>query len=415
MPHSAITKCLCCGSAHLKLTLDLKMQPPANMYLRAPMPDVACFPLALNRCEECWHSQLSWNVDRNSIFDDYAYVSGTSQTLNQFFQWFAIALKRTMGPDKRALEIAANDGSLVRAMSDQGFECIGVDPAKNIVDAANEKGLPIKLGYWPAIAAQISGRFDVIVAMNVLAHVDQPFEFLKACKAKLARGGIILIQPSQARMFPNGEFDTVYHEHISFFNSSSISKLSERAGLKLVSTALVKVHGDSPIYFLMSQDESVSPSFAAFAEGEFGIAEDLLAYEKRTGLFEEATYQRFSETAIQVVEQLSEVVDKHRKMGFKIAFVGAAAKAITVLNAAAIQPDFLLDESPLKIGLFAPGCNLVVDPLTSVGKWVAPTLFVISAWNFRNELTKKLSNIGVPPGSKFFAYFPKPNWLNPAE
>jgi hypothetical protein len=233
-----------------------------------------------------------------------------------------------------------------------------------------------------------------------------------ACKRKLAPGGIVLIQPSQARMIPNGEFDTVYHEHISFFNSSSISKLSLRVGLKLVGTALVRVHGDSPVYFLMHDDETVAPSFSAFADGEFGIAEDLLDFEKKSGLFEQVTYKRFAKTAIQVIHQLSEVVNEHRENGFKIAFVGAAAKAITVLNAASIQPDFLLDESPLKIGFFAPGCNVIVDSLTSVSEWDATTLFVISAWNFRTELTKKLINIGVPPGSKFYSYFPKPEWLS---
>jgi SAM-dependent methyltransferase len=414
MSHSPITECLCCGSVELKLTLDLKMQPPANMYLRQPRRDTPFFPLALNRCEKCWHSQLSWNVDRSIIFDDYAYVSGTSQTLSKFFQWFAVALKRTTGSSKRVLEIAANDGSLVSSLIEQGFDCVGVDPAKNIVESANEKGLPIKLGYWPAIASQINGKFDVIIGMNVLAHVDQPLEFLSACKGKLSTGGIIIIQPSQARMIPNGEFDTVYHEHVSFFNSNSISKLSERVGLKLVGTALVRVHGDSPVYFLMHDNEFVVPSFSAFADEEFGISEDLLDYEKRSGLFEEITYKKFAKTAIQVIDQLVDVVEEHRKIGFRIAFVGAAAKAITVLNAASIQPDFLLDESPLKIGLYAPGCNLVVDSLISVGEWDRPTLFIISAWNFRTELTKKLSDIGVPLGSKFYSYFPKPEWLSPS-
>ena len=412
MSHFAISKCLCCGSTRLKLVLDLKTQPPANMYLRQPREEIVRFPLALNRCEDCWHSQLSWNVDRKEIFDDYAYVSGTSETLNKFFSWFAASLRRTIGPGKSVLEIAANDGSLIRAMMAEQLACTGIDPAKNIVESAKDKGLPIELGYWPEVADKIDGSFDAIIAMNVLAHVDQPFEFLRACADKLAPDGIIIIQPSQARMIPNGEFDTVYHEHISFFNSRSIAKLAHRAGLKLVGTAMVRVHGDSPIYFLMHSNDVAVPSFSAFQIGEFGIAEDLLDYESNAGLFSERTYLKFAVAARQVIEGLSEVVREHQVLGFKIAFVGAAAKAITVLNAANIKPDHLLDESPLKIGLFAPGCNTIVEPLTVVKEWGDnKTLFIISAWNFRSELTNKLSRLGVPPGSKFYAYFPQPHWL----
>ncbi len=413
MAHTALTHCLCCGSARLKQILDLNTQPPANLYLREARPDTPQFPLCLNRCEECWHSQLSWSVDRREIFDEYAYVSGTSKTLANFFTWFASALRDTIGANKRVLEIAANDGSLIKAMQAEGLSCVGVDPAKNIVDEARTNGLPIELGYWPQAANQIDGKFDAIIGMNVLAHVDTPLEFLQGCKQKLAPDGIVLIQPSQARMFENGEFDTIYHEHISFFNSRSIGTLAARAGLKLVGTALVKVHGDSPVYFLMHADENVTPSFAAFQRGEFGINEDLIGYEHKVGLFDEAIYEKFALSAHGVIDGVKKVVDEHKAQGFNVAFVGAAAKAITVLNAAKISPDHLLDEAPLKIGLFAPGCNTLVEPLTAAANWNQPTLFILSAWNFRVELSSKLAKIGVPAGSKFYAYFPQPHWLTP--
>ena len=222
----------------------------------------------------------------------------------------------------------------------------------------------------------------------------------------------MVIQPSQARMIENGEFDTIYHEHISFFNSRSISQLASRAALKLVGTALVKVHGDSPVYFLQHANELTPPPiFEPFTHGEFGIAEDLQAYELRVNLFDKVTYLSFAATAQKVIEDVKTVVAEHRAAGFQIAFVGAAAKAITLLNAAKIKPDHLLDESPLKIGLYAPGCNTLVEPLTAASSWQAPTLFVLSAWNFRYELANKLNAIGVPNGSKFYAYFPQPQWI----
>lgn len=414
MNHYPLLSCLCCNSPRLKLILDLQKQPPANLYLPQPSANLPHFPLRLNRCEDCWHAQLSWNVNRREIFDDYAYVSGTSKTLNQFFAWFANALRHVVGnkENKRVLEIAANDGSLIRELQLQGFSCIGIDPAKNIVEKAQQQGLPLEVGYWPAAETQIHGKFDVIIGMNVLAHVDNPLSFLNACSKKLAPGGFIIIQPSQARMIENGEFDTIYHEHISFFNSRSIGHLAARAGLKLVGTALVRVHGDSPIYILQHINETSQPiSYEAFTEGDFGIAEDLLAYELRVKLFEDNTYINFAAAATQVIEKVKAVVSEYRMAGFQIAFVGSAAKAITLLNATQIKPDYLLDESPFKIGLYAPGCNTVVSPLTVTANWDIPTLFILSAWNFRYELANKLTSIGVPNGSKFYAYFPQSHWI----
>jgi SAM-dependent methyltransferase len=413
MPHSALKRCLCCDSEQLVPVLDLQSQPPANLYLKEPETETQRFPLCLNRCTNCWHSQLSWNVDRREIFDDYAYVSGTSKTLNSFFSWFSQALKSTIGTGASVLEIAANDGSLIRAMQVEGFNCAGVDPAKNIVEFAQKQGLPLHMGYWPLVADDIAGTFDAIVCMNVLAHVDAPLEFLEGCRRKLSESGVVIIQPSQARMFENGEFDTIYHEHISFFNTRSISELAKRAGLKLVGAALVKVHGDSPVYFLMHDNLSIkAPSFDAFRKGEFGIDEDLFEYEKRVDLFDAKTYTNFESMARTVIDGVQQVVLDHQLDGFKIVFVGAAAKAITLLNAAKVQPDHLLDEAPLKIGLYAPGCNTLVEPLTAVELWDQPTLFILSAWNFRIELAEKLAKIGVPEGSKFYSYFPSPQWIN---
>ena len=413
MSDNSILECLCCGSANLQITLDLQRQPPANLYTKNPAPNIPQFPLCLNRCMDCWHSQLNWNVNREDIFDEYAYVSSTSQTLKNFFIWFANALKEFLPDNARVLEIAANDGSLISELQMKGLNCIGIDPAKNIVEQAKKKKLPVELGYWPQDEEKIKGKFDAIVCMNVLAHVDTPLLFLKACTDKLAPGGTIIIQPSQARMFENGEFDTIYHEHISFFNSRSIRKLAERVGLKLTGTALVKVHGDSPIYFLQHASENpATTKFLSFSKGDFSIPENLIKYEERIGLFDEKIYKNFKIKATNVISNVKSVVSEYKNLGFNIVFVGAAAKAITVLNAAGLKPDHLLDESPLKIGLYAPGCNTLVEPLTEAAKWSQQSLFIISAWNFRKELTQKLKKQGAPANSKFYAYFPSPHWID---
>lgn len=404
-----LIECLCCGSNELRKVLDLGEQPPANSYSISKSEVLQKFPLGLNVCSKCWHAQLSYCVNREELFDNYSYVSGTSATLSHFFSWFAKALSRVMKPGATVLELAANDGSLIREMKSVGLECVGIDPAVNIVKKAQAEGLPILCGYWPQVGLQLDQNFDAIICMNVVAHVDDPLSFLVGCKQKLAPDGIIIVQPSQARMFENCEFDTIYHEHISFFNSNSIAHLAQRAGLKLVEAFLVKIHGDSPVYVLQHEDASMLTAIRPeFSIGDFMIDDDLATYENRIMLFSKETYARFGERSNEIIHSLLRTVEEHLMSGFDVVFVGAAAKAMTVINAAGIKPQFFVDESPLKIGLYAPGCNSLIEPLTAVKNLVKPTLFVMCAWNFRYELAEKLKLIGVPEGSKFFAYFPKP-------
>lgn len=413
--HHALDRCLCCDASGLRRVLDFGLQPPANAYAASAAAAAAVrrHPLALNLCTRCWHAQLSWSVDRRELFAHYAYVSGTSRTLTRFFDWFAAALARALPSGSRVLEIAANDGSLVRSLRSAGLDALGIDPAENIVARARAEGLPVRQGWWPAAAAGFEGRFDAIVCMNVLAHVDDPLAFLDACAGRLAPGGVVVVQPSQVRMFDNGEFDTVYHEHVSFFNLRSIGHLAARAGLRLAGSAIVQVHGDSPVYLLRhaQEPESADALAAALGAGEFALAEDLAGYEQRVGLYGPAVYERFHARAAEVMGRARAVVEEHRSLGFEIVFVGAAAKALTLVNAAGIVPDRLLDESPLKIGSHAPGCACLVEPLTAARGIERSALFVLSAWNFRHELARKLREVGVPAGSRFHAYLPEPAFL----
>jgi len=394
------------------MVLDLGMQPPANSYTRTEDETVEEYPLGLNVCESCWHAQLTFCVDRQRIFDHYAYVSGTSSTLKRFFKWFATSLAAHLPVCARVLEIAANDGSLIKQMQDAGIDCIGIDPARNIVEKAQSEDLPVVCGYWPSASDKVPGQFDAIVCMNVVAHVDDPKTFINACREKLKPGGVLLVQPSQARMFGNYEFDTCYHEHISFFNTRSINVLAQSVGLKLVGTAIVRIHGDSPIYLICHQDATANPALlAAFSEGEFAIAEDLSDYEVKIRLFDWAIYDKFRAYANSVVQALAEQVANRREQGFTVVFVGAAAKAMTVVNAGRIRPDRFLDENPLKIGLRAPGIGTVIESIEVCREIKQRAFFVITAWNFRDELALKLRATGLPHGSVIYSYFPRPGEL----
>ncbi len=394
------------------MVLDLGVQPPANSYTHGTDEKVSEFPLGLNICSICWNAQLSYCVDRKTIFDEYAYVSGTSKTLGKFFTWFAHALAKSVPTGGRVLELACNDGSLIREMQLAGLNCIGVDPASNITKEAQEAGLPVICGYWPQAAVEIDGKFDVIVCMNVVAHVDDPLAFLAGCRDKLKYGGTVIVQPSQARMFEHGEFDTMYHEHISFFNTRSMAELALRSGLKLVDAFLVKIHGDSPVYLLQHADDTKSVNFRdPFMLGDFAIIEDLYAYEKSAKLFDWETYEHFGRTARKIVDSVVAIVAEQRRLGRKIVFVGAAAKAMTLVNACNIKPDLFIDENPLKIGLNAPGSGTRIEAMAACGKLNSETFFVFSAWNFRYELAAKVRAEGVPAGSVFYSYFPSAEFL----
>jgi len=404
--------CLCCGSHELRKILDLGSQPPANSYTQKKEEIVESFPLGLNVCLKCWHSQLTYCVDRKTIFDRYTYVSGTSKTLKKYFDWFAACLASVLPPNSKVLELAANDGSFIKALKQHHVNAVGIDPAKNIVEQAQASGLPIICGYWPDSAPLVSGQFNAIVCMNVVAHVDQPKEFISACKDKLAPGGVLLIQPSQVRMFENSEFDTCYHEHISFFNIKSMTALADSVGLKLYNSAIVRIHGDSPVYILGLPDSPPDHQNIAYAfkNGEFSIPENLPNYEERIQLYELETYKKFTNRSNFILNDFKRIISEHKSQGYKIVFVGAAAKAMTIINACHLHPDHFLDEAALKIGLFAPGVNCEIEPMEAVKTMHAPTLFIITAWNFKSELIEKLRNIGIPTGSKFYSYFPSPEF-----
>lgn len=402
-----IKECLCCGGSELFTTLDLGFQPPANSFTSQKKGSQSIFPLVLKTCSNCWHSQLSHCLDRELVFGNYVYESGTSKTLNNYFKWFSNQLIINSSKGIKVLDIAANDGSLVKELSAVGFEATGIDPAANLVKKATQRGINVLCGFWPRDHDLVDEAQDLIICMNVLAHVCNPMNFLMGCKEKLAKDGVIFIQPSQARMFDNMEFDTCYHEHISFFNSNSIEHLSRRVGLRLVDQILVKIHGDSPIYILANEDGIPNKKLIdSLKGGDFYINEDLKSYEVLTKLYSLETYEKFSNRAFELINRLRNVVETYRNDGFSIVFVGAAAKAMTVINGAGVVPDYFLDESTSKIGLYPPGLNVKVEPLTQCKTINNKSLFVITAWNFKEELANKLIMYGIPSGSVFYTYFP---------
>ena len=203
---------------------------PTSLLCDAGQP-YQSFPLGLAVCPGARMGSSRTSSIPNSLFRHYLYASGTSGTLASYFVWFAEALGRCVRPGARVLEIASNDGTHLSCLADQGFHVMGVDPAQNLNDIAAAAGHRVLTGFFPDTRPE--GRFDVIIAMNVAAHTPQPLPFLAGVAEVLAPNGVAFIQTSQALMIANGEFDTVYHEHYSFYTVASMHALAARAGLRV--------------------------------------------------------------------------------------------------------------------------------------------------------------------------------------
>lgn len=395
-----LLSCLACGSDRLEPVLSLGDQVLANSYRDGRQAgSQPIYELALNRCAACFHCQLSTAVATDLLYRHYLYVSGTTATLRDYFAAFADRVQTAVPPahGRSVLELACNDGSLLELLRARGYDTVGVDPAENLHALTLDKGLDVRCEYWGIeAAARLARRFDVIVAMNVLAHGPDPLGFLTACRMCLAPGGRIYVQTSQAFMIDRGEFDTIYHEHHSFFVTRSMQALAARAGLRVVAAEHVAVHGTSYLWTLAT-DLPEEASLSA-----------MLAQEQARGLYDEASYDRFAAFAREVRSRFTEIVGQYRASGYLPVAYGAAAKGNTFLQFAhGGGLAMVVDDNPLKQGLLTPGTDLPIVPATALAAIAEPVLHVVSAWNFRDEIVRRIRAVRHRPADRFLVYFPK--------
>jgi SAM-dependent methyltransferase len=392
-----LNECLCCGSKRLKLVLDLNEQPLANSFKKTADESEPTFPLRLNICEDCTHLQLSHAVNPDLLFKNYLYVSGTSQTLRDYFDWFA---KRTLEyfemPPQTVLDIACNDGSQLNSFKALGLKTYGIDPAENLHVLSNANHEVVCDYFKEKYVYHFKMKqLDIITAQNVFAHNDYPLDFLLQCKEIMGNKSRLFIQTSQADMIKNNEFDTIYHEHLSFFNSSSMSALAARAGLHIIDIQKTPIHGNSYL-FVMSKTPGARPSVQL-----------QLDQESEQGLQDMNTYLAYSDRASTIVEDLKQTIMHYRTLDYLIVGYGAAAKGNTLLNFGDIHLDYIIDDNPLKQGMFAPGTNAPVVPIDILDQYAETKVaFVPLAWNFFKEIQGKIKNKRDRDGDVFIKYFP---------
>jgi len=391
-------ECLACGSStNLKTIIDLGKQPLANDYHKGDLLDE--YPLKLNLCTNCYHLQLSHAVNPDLMFKNYLYVSGTTKTLKDYFDFFAKITLEQVPNAKKVLDIACNDGTQLDSYKRLGLETYGIDPAENLYNDSVEKGHNIICDYFNTVTVKKleDTKFDIITAQNVFAHTRFTYDFLKACSEILATDGKLFIQTSQANMVINNEFDTIYHEHLSFFNINSMMTLVKRAGLNLVDVKKTDIHGTSYV-FIISHKNEISDNLHIQYENE-----------KANGLYNILTYPEYSMKCYKAAFSLKQRLLEFKNDGYTLIGYGAAAKGNTLLNFTKIELDCIIDDNPLKQGLLTPGMDIpIYNPsyLEELDK-TAKVVFVPLAWNFFNEICKRIKQKRNISDDLFIQYFPE--------
>ncbi len=387
-----LDKCLCCKSNNLKTILNLQNQPLANSYLHSRFEDEKSYPLELNYCINCTHLQLSVGVNPDLLFKNYLYVSGTTQTLKNYFDNFVQTVSEYMsysGP-YNVLDIACNDGSQLDAFKKYGHLTYGIDPAENLYNTSS-KNHNVICDYFNSDSVNKLGikKFDIIIAQNVFAHNTYPEDFLKVCEKYLNFNGKLFIQTSQADMIKYAQFDTIYHEHISFFNTKSMATLASHSNMFLEDVFKTDIHGTSYV-FVLTKDINLDNT-------------EFLVSNETTQTLEIVT--DFAEKAKKVVSSLKSELDNFKSY-FKIGY-GAAAKGNTLLNFGEIDLDYIVDDNPLKQGLYTPGRKIKIVSLDEALKLAGDKtiVWIPLSWNFFDEIKERIKN-KCTNSSVFIKYFP---------
>jgi len=384
--------CRHCRTPLEHVFLDLGFTPPSNAFLKAEdltKPELY-FPLRLRVCTQCWLVQTEDYARADELFtSNYAYFSSISQNWLDHAARYAgkITQQIGLGPDSFVIEVASNDGYLLRNFVAGNIPCLGIEPTAGTAEAAGKIGIPVLrefFGETLAIQLRSEGRqADLIIGNNVYAHVPDINDFTAGLKAVLKPGGTITLEfPHLLRLIERTQFDTVYHEHYSYFSLYTVNRIFGVAGVRVFDVEELTTHGGSLRVYGCHADDPRPQTNAVPA---------LLAEEERQGLRTLTTYRNFQHQADRVKDDLLAFLIEQKHSGKKVAAYGAAAKGNTLLNYAGIKPDLLpyvCDYAPSKQGKFLPGSHIPILPPAALreGK---PDIVLILPWNIAEEVIQQ--------------------------
>lgn len=410
--HSKRTTCRACGGRELELFLPLGDVALANSFLKSAQEFASerRFPLDVYFCKTCTLVQLLDVIDPEVLFRNYLYVTGTSDTIAVHNVGYAQAVVSALdlGAEDLVVEIASNDGSLLKRFQSHGVRTLGIEPARNIAERARADGIETLDRFFDArCAGDVRERFgpaSAVIGNNVLAHVDEPVDFMRGMRRLLGERGLAVVEvPELAEFVERSEYDTVYHEHLSYFSVSSLMRVCEEADLCIVRVDRVPVHGGS-IRVWSAPVERVGEHAAS--------AREFAAQEHARGITSLARLHEFARDVEAQRAELLELLRRLKREGKSVAGYGAPAKGNTMLNYCGITPELLpytVDKSPLKVGLVAPGSHIPVLPVSTLLER-QPDYCLILAWNFADEIRRQQAEF-ERRGGRFIVPIPRPRIL----
>ncbi|HSY43321.1 MAG TPA: class I SAM-dependent methyltransferase [Candidatus Acidoferrum sp.] len=389
-------KCLFCASPLTQTFVDLGMSPLCESYItREQLNQVEAFyPLHVRVCDQCFLVQLQEYVSPEHIFTEYAYFSSFSDT------WLAhardyvdmIVERLKLGSASMVVELASNDGYLLQNFVKKGIPALGVEPAANVAKVAVERGVPTLITFFGRQTAEkmvSSGKkADLIIGNNVLAQVPDLNDFIGGISILLKPQGVATLEfPHLVKLMEQNQFDTIYHEHFSYFSLIAVEKIFAAHGLTLFDVEELATHGGSLRIYARHANDTSRPVSARLA--------DLRNRELAAGFDQMNTYSSFAEQVKATKRNLLEFLIQARRSGSKVVGYGAPGKGNTLLNYCGIRTDFLdftVDRNPYKQGKFLPGTHIPVFPVEKIDE-ARPDYLLILPWNFKDEIIRQMAHI----------------------
>lgn len=383
-------ECRVCGSQRLVKYFDFGPMPLVNHYVSGEDKEAERIPLAVMFCEDCANSQLSVVVDPNFLFSNYLYHSSVSKTFQEHCAAMALDIQGFLGKrDLKCLDIASNDGCLLKEFKKKGYATVGVDPAQNLCEIARSEGIRTICSLWGDTAAdqviRELGKVDVVTATNVFAHVDDIHGFVAAVSRVLTDDGVFVVEfPYMRNLIEFQEFDTIYHEHVSYFLVHPLVRLFEKHHMKICDIRhFPELHGGSLRLHVLKDKNKTTPR-------DLQKVKVFLKSEAGAGLHVIEPYRGLEPKAQKIRADFVRLLDELGEKNQTIAGYGASAKGNIFVNFCGIDEKkllFIVDDTTAKQGFYSPGTKIPIVPRQRLYE-ERPDYLVILAWNFAEEIMR---------------------------